>query len=193
MLAQKDGRKQWTERRFEPLPPGQRTGAVGHSTKDPLQDLVWYQDDWSGGALVPVWSPERPNGYFSGSADARWAGMIVQGIPRNFGADHGNDTDQISVIIPNPHFEAPVAKIKWTDDGVHTVDFDNATSPRTTLFGDQCCRVTAAATGNAFSFAAANPTIFQGKSISFSMYFKRVSGSGGIRCIITDSVGTTTG
>jgi len=197
ILAEEEGRKLWSESRFQPIPPGQRSGAANSATKDPQGDLIWSQDDWSGGALVPVWSPREPNGYAGGSMDARHKGMLVQGIPRNYGSDHGNDTDPISLVIPNPHFEAPTAKIKWTDQSLAgvTLTLGSTGDARTALFGDQSAKIvsTAATAGVIFSFSAANPTVYQGKSITFTAYVKHTAGDNGATVEIYDGVGTSTG
>lgn len=180
------------ERRAPPLIPGQRTGEVSYATLPPEDDFVFSQHDWSGGALVPTHTLDKPNCYSYSTFDASWPDVLMPGYGRNLGTNRGNDAAPIGVVIINPHFEAPEAKAKWATEGTPTtVTLAATAAPRTVLFGKQHARIVAAAANDGISFTVANPTIIRGNSITFAAYVKVVSGAGGVVVRITDSVGST--
>lgn len=176
---------------------GQRisSGKISVEDGDPIADLVWRQDDWSGGALVHN-ADKQNNGYNRGTFDAAW-GPLAPGIAKNYGSDRGNTRQPIGWLIRNPHFESD-ANDGWTDSSgaSGTVDMQSTTDFRSAILGSQSCEIVWTGTTadvDIITQSLTNPTVYQSKEITVSCYFKKTVGSGGVQIEIDDGVGTTRG
>lgn len=170
-------------------------GKVSVEDRDPLSHLVWRQDNWSGGALVR--NADRKNdGYDKGTFDAAW-GTLAPGIAKNYGSDRGNTRQPIGWLLLNPHFESD-SNDGWTDHsgGSGTVDMQATDDFRSDILGSQSCKITWTGTTadvDIISQSLANPTVYRGRSLTVSCYFKKSAGSGGVQLEIADGIGTTRG
>jgi len=185
-------RKQVQELRLPPIPPRQSTGDYDFTHTDPLTKIVFSQDDWSGGGFQAVYDPKIPNKYANANGvDLRWESMAVPGMRLDHG--HGDVTEEpvvsVGFLVRDPSFESSTLSDAWTTvsspDSVSSV----TTDPRSGDNSARHLRVDAADSGDGVEQALNNPTIYQGKTIVFHGYIKKVSGTGGVRLVIQDSGG----
>ena len=189
-------RKQVTELRLPPVPPRQSQGRYDFTHTDPLNKIVFAQDDWSGGGFQSVYDPAKPNRYATADGmDLRWANMAVPGPRLDHG--HGTDTEEpvvsVGFLIRDPSFENATLGDAWSDVGSPTSTDSVTTDPRSGDNSARHARVDAASSGDGISQNLTNPTVYQGRELVFHMHIKKVSGAGGVRLVLKDNVGTTNG
>lgn len=187
-------RKQVEELRLPPIPPRQSIGNYSFTHTDPLTELVFAQDDWSGGGLVPIWDPNKPNTYAKANGvDASNKNMLVSGMQLDHG--HGNaavePVTSVGFLIRDPSFEDATLSTAWTSVSGPTSASSVTTDPRSGDDSSRHARVDAAASGDGIEQSLTNPTIYQSRTIVFHCFIKKVSGTGGVKLVIEDSAGSS--
>ena len=154
-------------------------GPVQVFDRDPTFDLIFSQDDWSGGALQPVYRDKEPNKYAtSNGMDMRWDNVATLGMKQNGPMDF---------LLRNGGAELG-ATTGWTANGVtHTTP--TADSPRTGSYHHKLASIDA---NDDISQVLIHPEVYRGTSITVYAYAKS-SGTANMRVQITDSAGTTNG
>ena len=172
------GRPRIIERRIEPIPPRQSSGAIEWTHTDPLVDFVWAMDDWSGGALQPFYR-SGGNKYASATGiDARWKGVLALGM---------NSVGVRGIIFDGTFESADVSG--WSVlTGSGTAVSASTDTPRT---GSYNLLVNSTSTGSAeitAEYPLTNPTAYQGRAVIFAGWSR---GSPNSRIGIRDSAGVT--
>ena len=110
-------RKQVEELRLPPVPPRQSTGDYDFTHTDPLTEIVFAQNDWSGGGLTPTWKPSKPNTYAKANGvDPRNESILVPGMRLDHG--HGDVAAEpvvsVGFLVRDPSFENSTITTAWT-------------------------------------------------------------------------------
>ena len=189
-------RKQVEELRLPPIPPRQSIGAYDFTHTDPLTEIVFAQDDWSGGGFTPVWDASKPNTYAKANGvDPRHKNMLVAGMRLDHG--HGSAVVEpvvsVGFLIRDPSFEHATLTTAWTEVSSPTSAASVTTDPRSGDNSARHLRVDAAASGDGVEQNLTNPTVYQGIEIAVTAFVKKVSGTGGVRLVVEDDVATTNG
>lgn len=177
-----DGKPLWKEERLPPFGFRQSQGQVGFADRNPLRDLVFYQNDWSGGALGGVWSQQEPNRYMlSDGVDLRWA---------NAGA-LGPAFTLEDFLVRNGDAEKNSTSI-WTAGTGVTYTAGNGSQETGSYYHKLVTDGARASGAVLLSFSLANPTVYRGRVVTFYADLWRVSGAeSGVRISIYDGVDTT--
>ena len=189
-------RKQVEELRLPPVPPRQSEGDYDFTHTDPLTEVVFSQNDWSGGGFTPTWSPTKRNTYAKANGvDARNEAMLVPGMRLDHG--HGNVAVEpvvsVGFLIRDPSFEDSTLTTAWTEVSSPTSASSVTTDPRSGDNSARHLRVDAAGSGDGVQQNLTNPTVYQSREIVVTAYVKKVSGTGGVRLVVEDDVATTNG
>lgn len=188
-------RKQVQELRLPPIPVRQSFDEYDFTHTDPLTKLVFSQDDWSGGGFQANHRASENNKYSQADGvDLRWPNMAVPGMRLDQG--HGDVTEEpvvsVGFLVRDPSFESATLSDAWTEIGTPTSTASVTTDPRSGDNSARHLRITGAGSGDGVEQALNNPTIYQSKEIVFTMFLKKVSGTGGVTVAIEDDAGTTT-
>ena len=194
----------WRQQRTPALPPRRSSGALDFSHFDPEVDFTWVMDDWSMGGLQPYWR-DGSNRYASANGiDARGEGVLmlapqileshgtIGGVsidPRHWGGTTENMAD---FIIRNPGAEQAGATTGWTAGTGVTLTADTDSS----YVGDMSFKLATdggmTTDEDLMKQSLANPAVFQGQIVRFSVWLKRVtSGGTGAKLTVYDGVDTT--
>ena len=183
------GIERWREFRAPKLPPRRTQGAISVVDTDPLQDFIWSQDDWSGGALRPYYRPGDARYALAEGVDARWEGVITMGMTRL----------DMDYLIGGAGAEATNHETRWTKssnvpgtteipdawsrlaDGVtiarsgdgesdHTIDLEKGQGDFTYRFNVQ-----PESGENSYVYQdLTNPTLYRSRTVRVSCYIKTV-------------------
>jgi hypothetical protein len=184
-------RKQVEELRLPPVPPRQSTGDYDFTHTDPLTEIVFAQNDWSGGGLTPTWKPDKPNTYAKANGvDPRNESILVPGMRLDHG--HGDVAAEpvvsVGFLIRDPSFENSTISTAWTAVSSPNSATSITTDPRTGDNSARHLRIDGAGAADGVEQALTNPTVYQGIEMTFHCPIKKVSGTGGIRIYIWDNV-----
>jgi hypothetical protein len=189
-------RKQVEELRLPPVPPRSSSGDYDFTHTDPLTEIVFSQNDWSGGAFTPTWSSSKPNTYAKANGvDARNESMLIPGMRLDHG--HGNVAVEpvvsVGFLLRDPSFENSTLSTAWTSVSSPTSASSVTTDPRSGDNSARHARIDAAGSGDGIQQSLTNPTAYQGIELVVTAYVKKVSGTGGVRLVVEDNVATTNG
>jgi hypothetical protein len=181
LLRESTGRKHRRESRLQSFSTGQRIGPIAFADKDPRRDLVFSQNDWSGGALQALY-PRKGTNYYAKSEhlDLRWENVVTLGMKKS--ADK-----ELGFLFRNGGFEN-ASTTGWGATG--TALNIISTAPRT---GTYHGRMVVDNVNDEVYYTLANPTAYQGKQITFGGYVRTVNGACQARVRIEDSAGGTNG
>ena len=184
-------RKQVEELRLPPIPPRQSIGDYDFTHTDPLTEIVFAQDDWSGGGFQPVHDAKHPNKYASANGvDSRSKNMLTPGMRLDHG--HGDVSNEpvvsVGFLVRDPSFENSDVTVAWTPVSSPNSATAITTDPRTGDNSSRHLRIDGAGAADGVEQALTNPAAYQGIEMTFHCPIKKVSGTGGIRIYIWDNV-----
>jgi hypothetical protein len=177
-------RKQVEELRLPPIPPRQSIGDYDFTHTDPLTEIVFAQDDWSGGGFQPVHDAKHPNKYASANGvDSRSKNMLTPGMRLDHG--HGDVSNEpvvsVGFLVRDPSFENSDVTVAWTPVSSPNSATAITTDPRTGDNSSRHLRIDGAGAADGVEQALTNPAAYQGIEMTFHCPIKKVSGTGGIR------------
>ena len=192
-----DGIPVLLESRAPTIPPRQSQGVIDAGHFDPETDFVWEMDDFSGGALEPYYRPGSNKYTTANGMDARNSGVLVLLPPRASNSVSNvrkGENASVDFILRN-HSAQFQNTTGWTADNSTTLTADtDAVLNSEDSYGFKAVTSGSLSAGDSlFHQDVNNPTIFQGKSVTFTLTGKKNAGGGTARLFIEDSAGTTTG
>jgi len=175
---EESGQKMLVEQRHLPE-PSQVEGEVS-THPDPLVDLVWKQDDWSGGCGQLRYDREHPNRYLGSSGiDARGANALGPWVARS----------PISLFVRNGSAEDGTNG--WTEENGASLTQQTSEAQQGT-YGFRVTDSSGALNDRLFSQTLTNPTVYQSREIRVYANCRRSAGAeAGMRILINDGVSTT--
>jgi len=175
---EESGEKMLVEQRHLPE-PSQVEGEVS-THPDPLVDLVWKQDDWSGGCGQLRYDREHPNRYLGSSGiDARGANALGPWVARS----------SISLFVRNGSAEDGTTG--WTAENGASLSQQTSDVWQGT-YNFQVTDSSGALNDRLFSQTLTNPTVYQSREFRVYARCTRTAGSqAGVRLLIDDGVTTT--
>ena len=190
----------WREFRAPRLPQRITQGPFIDDAQDPLVDLAWSMDDWSGGAGKVIWEPGSNRYQRADGADLRWQGVATNGVAAVYDTATGipGEQHEADFWLENRSFEGGITG--WTAGTGVTLSLESDSD--NVYAGNHSMKVvTDGSRSNGdvlFSQSLANPTVYRGLGaggviVNVAFWIKRTSGSSRIYPQIADGVGVTSG
>ena len=189
---------QWREFRAPPIPSRFSTGTVAPESLDPMQDLIFSQDDWSDGALK-TWYELGDKRYLrSSGCDLRF-GTAALGSRRDAGrgstsSDFQDEDQPAAFLVTDPGCERGDPSQHWTAannstlaaiDGSETAP---TTTPQTGDFSFRILTDGSRSSGDVVMYQTlTNPTMYRGETLSIAVSVQKAIGSStGLKVFIDD-------
>jgi hypothetical protein len=176
--------KKWREYRRQSFVQRQGMGPIQFADKNPESDLVFSQEDWSGGALQPLYRDETPNKIAKSTGlDMRPEGVASLGMKLNVRNDF---------ILRDGY-----AELGNTNAWSSVTGWSNTAITGAALNGTYGFQLvhggSALGTGvDVFTQGISNHTVWRGKELTLYASVKRTAHSGAtLRMVIEDSAGST--
>ena len=84
LALDEQGRRRYRQFRLPLFPERRSQGPIRFSDKDPVRDLIFSQNDWSGGGFAPIYKDSEPNRYAQADGcDMRWEGVATLGMAKS--------------------------------------------------------------------------------------------------------------
>lgn len=185
-------RPRYSEGRKQLFPTRQQVGPIQYANLDPERDLVFSQNDWSGGALQAVFDDDEPNKYAqSDGLDLRWPNIVTLGMQQ---------ATRLDFLVRNAGAEVNDVTM-WADRAISGSPTARSISSVTTPVrsGSRSYEVQHTASSaddkSYFYEALTNPTVYQSREITLRGYVRTEGIAGtsiGLR-IEDDSTGSFVG